>query len=41
MSHREPKKEAKRQNKQSASPEVIHDEDMKQKKPKSAIKGIE
>lgn len=41
MTHRETKKEAKMQNKQSTKPPVIHNDEIKKKFPKGIIKGTD
>jgi len=41
MTHREDKKQAKRGNNKSASPETMHEDEIKKHPPKGAIKGLQ
>lgn len=41
MTHREDKKQTKRGNNKSASPEIIHEDEIKKNPTKGAIKGTE
>lgn len=41
MTHREDKKQAKRGNNKTSSPETIHEDEIKKQRAKGAIKGTE